>query len=278
MNVTAVARKDVRDVRRSRLLWAVTGLLALFFGLFLASGSGTGELSAIRALRNLLGATAYVLPLIAIFVGSLAIAGERESGSIQYLLGLPNSRATVLLGTFLGRAVVALVAVGVALLAGAAVLFFAFATVPVGEFLAFSVMTLALALVYVAVAVGVSAACATRGRAMAGTVGVYFLFSVLWTVPPIDPRDSVAYVTETVLGMAPRPNLYEFVFSLSPSFAYERATTEFLGIYVVDSGAGEATGDVPLYLTGEFTLLVLAAWTVVPLAIGYARFRTAEIG
>lgn len=278
MNVVAVAVKDVRDVRRSRLLWGATVLLTAFFALFLASDSGTGELPAILALQNLLNATAYVLPLIAIFVGTLAIAGERESGSIKYLLGLPNSRGTVLLGTLLGRAVVALVAVGVALLVGAAVLLLAYSTIPVRDFLAFSAMTLSLALVYVAVAVGVSAACATRGRATAGTVGIYFLLNVLWRVPPIDPRVGVAYLTETVLGMAPRPNLYEFAFHLSPSFAYRQATTEFLGVHVIDVSAGETAGNVPAYLTGEFMLVVLAAWIVVPLGIGYLRFRNAEIG
>ncbi|MDZ7850465.1 MAG: ABC transporter permease subunit [Halodesulfurarchaeum sp.] len=55
---------------------------------------------------------AMLVPIMALIAGYLAIAGERESGSLKILLGLPPSRGEVLAGKFLGRA--AVVGIGVA--------------------------------------------------------------------------------------------------------------------------------------------------------------------
>jgi len=50
---------------------------------------------------------------MALIAAYLAIAGERESGSLKLLLGLPPSRGEVLVGKFLGRSGV--VAIGLVL-------------------------------------------------------------------------------------------------------------------------------------------------------------------
>lgn len=282
MSWAAIARKDLRDARRAKMLWGATLVFTFFYAVFLftASGNGPAEDAAVDAIGPLIFSGAFFLPLVVIAMGYLAIAGERESGSIKYLLGLPNSRREVLFGKFVGRAAVATLAVGVAVSIGAAIFLFKFGTVPL-EYGTYVAVTLYFALVFTAIAVGFSALVATRGQAMAATIGTYFVFGVLWIIPGINPQDSVAYVVEDVLGMAAAPELYEFVQNLSPVMAYLSALQGFVYGVPEEGSGGEfhpAAADTPFYLTDDFMLVILSAWIVLPLAIGYWRFRTAELG
>ncbi len=47
-----------------------------------------------------------LVPIAALITGYMAVVGERRSGSIKLLLGLPPNRADVVFGKLLGRATV----------------------------------------------------------------------------------------------------------------------------------------------------------------------------
>lgn len=283
MSWSAIAKKDFRDARRAKMLWGATGVFVFFFGLLLLpldQGGDSAAEAAREATTVLLFPAGFFLPLVVISMAYLAIAGERSSGSIKYLLGLPNSRGEVLLGKFIGRAAIASIAVALAVAVGAVLLFVKFGTAT-SEYLIFATMTLYLALVFTAIAVGVSALAATRGKAMAGTIGIYFVFGVLWIIPGINPQDSVSYLVEDLLGMGPAPEFYEFVQNISPVIAYFEAANGFINGAPDDVGSADfhpAAADTPWYLTDDFLLVVLLAWLVVPLALGYWRFSRAELG
>jgi ABC-2 type transport system permease protein len=283
MSWVAIAKKDFRDARRAKILWGATAIFVFFYAVFLLTagqGNQPAEEAATDALGALIFAGAFLLPLVLISMAYLAIAGERESGSIKYLLGLPNSRRDVLVGKFLGRSAVALTAVGIAVIAGAAMLLFNFGTIP-AEYVVYAGLTGLFSLAFVAIAVGVSAFAASRGKAMAGSIGGYFVFGVLWIVPGVTPQDSVAFVVEDLLGMDATPELYHFVEQLSPVMAYAAAVQGFVYGTPDDPGSVEfhpAASDTPFYLTDDFMVVVLLAWIVVPLAIGYWRFNRAELG
>src|SRR6056297_857844 len=125
MSWLAIARKDFRDARRAKILWGATGIFLFFYAVLLltaSQGGQSGSEAATDATGGLIFAGAFLLPLVIISMGYLAIAGEREAGSIKYLLGLPNSRREVLVGKFVGRSALALTAVGIALAVGAGML------------------------------------------------------------------------------------------------------------------------------------------------------------
>lgn len=280
MSWPAIARKEFRDARRSTMLWGATAVFLLVVSLLLESNRAAGgeETSAAElAMSSMLGVGMFLLPLIVLVIGYLSITGERESGSIRYLLGLPTTRRAVVTGTFVGRSLVATVAIGVALLGGAVVMALRYGTVPVGEYAGFSLLTLYFAVVWTGIAVGVSALSATRGRALAGVLGIYFLFSVVWLMlPDIDPRDGAVYVVEALLGMEPIPELYDFVLLVSPSAAYATAV-DTLVLGRGGAVAGAYGGEIPFYLQDWFTLVILLGWLIVPLAVGYLRFVDAEL-
>ena len=277
MNWLVIARRDFQDARRSRILALVVGLFVALVAIVTATSSTSGDRAAENALWNLHGIALFLMPIVMLVVGYLAIAGERESGRIKYLLGLPNRRWEVVLGKFLSRSLVAALAIGLSMVVGLGIIALRYDSVPAADWAVLAVFMLFFGAVYVGIAVGISALTATRARAMAGVVGVYVIFTVFWIAPQVNPMNSVAYLVEDLLGLSPRENLYEFVFHLSPSFAYSR-----LGNGVIfdraEDGAQVVPPDAPFYLQETFMPVILAGWLVVALGVGYLRFRDAELG
>jgi len=275
-NWLTIAVRDFTDARRSNVLALTVGLFVAFIGLVLAFSSTSGDSPAVDALWTFHGITLFFAPIVVLVVGYRSIAGDCESGRVQYLLGLPNTRRDVLVGAFLSRAAVSLLAVWISLGVGTVILFVRYPSVPVGKVLALGGLLSLFAITYTAIAVGVSAMARTRGRAMGGAVGVYVLFTVLWGSPTVRPMDSLAYIVEDLLGLSPMPNLYEFVYHLSPSFAYSRLVNGLLFDRGSD-GAVAPPDSGPFYLQDWFMPVILVGWIVVVLTVGYLRFRDAEL-
>lgn len=289
MKALDIATKDFRDASRSRMLWAVIVLFALFsVGGVVAFDRLFEGLTAANATRMLAVPATKIIPLAALLVGYLAVAGERESGSIRILLGLPGTRGDVVLGKLLGRTGVVAIAVFVAFAAGGAAVYALFDTVPVSELLMLTLLTVLFGLAYVGIAVGISSFAATRARAMAGAISVFALFGILWGVVPA----AFHYLIEGSVPSPPYPAWYLLVIRLNPEQAYGAASEFLLGSfgssYVIDAngnaqqGAASlsdlVSGTVPFYLEPWFGLVILGVWLTLPVALGYLRFRTVDLG
>ena len=278
MSLPAIVQRDFQNARRSRILLLTVGLFVALVALVMATTGQTEEYTiAENALWNLHGIALFLMPIIMLVIAYLSVAGERETGRIKYLLGLPNRRSELLIGKFLSRTLVAWLAVVLSMAVGFGILLVRVSSVPVGDVLGLMVFMLFFAAVYVAIAVGVSALTATRARAMGGVIGVYVVFTVFWIAPAVSPRNSVAYIVENLLGLSAMPNLYDFVFYLSPSFAYGRLVNGLVFNRGQD-GATTVSADAPFYLQEWFMAVILLGWVAVALAVGYLRFRNAELG
>jgi len=187
MTWQAVARKDFRDAVRSRWLWALS---AIFVGLFAGAAYFVGsnlpadpqQPITTDAFLQTLGQLVITLliPLVAIVVSYSAIVGERESGSLKLLLSLPHSRADALVGKAVGRSAVVALPILLGLVLAFAVLGVYGLGLEVLNFVAFTILTMLLGVVFVSISIGVSAAASTNRRAMLGTVGLYFVFTLFW--------------------------------------------------------------------------------------------------
>lgn len=281
MSWVHVARKDFEDASRSMTLWALTALLILLVAglsavpyLLATDAQAPGFEDALAFLFTPIG---FLVPIIGLVVGYQAIVGERESGSIRFLLGLPNSRRDVLVGKLLGRTGVVAVATVIGFLVGAVVIAALYDGFAVADYLGLAAFSLVVGLVYVAIAVGVSASVTSRAKAVAGVLGIFVVFDVLWQFVPM----SIYWLLEGEL-----PNLFEnvpawyvFVERLSPGeslSAIALTLVEFAGAGDLDlTAAGRVGGELPFYLENWFAWLIVLAWIAVPLAIGYYRFERA---
>lgn len=272
-----VARKDFADAGRSMMLWALTVVLVLLVAgvsaipYLLADGT-TPPFE--DALSFLFTPIALLVPIIGLVVGYQAIVGERESGSIRFLLGLPNTRRDVVLGKVIGRAGVVAVPTLIGFLVGAIVIGALYDGFIVTDYLGLLAFSLVMGLVYVSVAVAISASVSSRAKALAGVLGFYILFDFLWEFVPM----AIYWVVEGRLpGLTGLPAWYLFVLRLSPGQALSAIALtliEIAGAGDLDlTAAGRLAGEVPFYLENWFAWIIVGLWIVVPVSLGYLRFK-----
>ncbi len=265
-----LARSDFMDSARERQLF----VLAVLFGLCgLGIGYLTGSQFAVTGpalATQLLGLFAFLAPLTAILLSYNVIVGKRTSGELTVLLGLPFSRAEVVLGTAIGRFGIlgALTVVG-AVVGAIATALFGGSVAPIQ--LAGAVgATLALSLAFVALSVGISASTRNTTRASGLAFGAFLLFVFrLWDgIPVLLNIVFERYASWTIpsaaidlyLQLAPHAAVRNLVQAVDPSLASAFAAS------VSVAPGGPVLG-----------VLVLGGWIAGPLLVGYARFANADL-
>ena len=108
-NILAFARRECRDALTSRWFTLYTiafaGLAVAVSMMSLASVGTLGFAGFGRTAAGLLNLIMLIVPLLALTAGAGSIAGERERGTLIYMLAQPVSRLEVLLGKFVGLAI-----------------------------------------------------------------------------------------------------------------------------------------------------------------------------
>ncbi|MFB6129980.1 MAG: ABC transporter permease, partial [Salinigranum sp.] len=94
MTWTVVARKEFSDAVRARILWGIVAVIGVLTGgITLATRFLPGiEPNPLVGLGAATEFAATLVPILSLVAAYLSIAGERESGSLKVLLGLPPSR------------------------------------------------------------------------------------------------------------------------------------------------------------------------------------------
>lgn len=286
MSVFAVAKKDFLDAVRSRELWALIGLFALFLGGATVFDMTHNDPSIDDGFPTVLffssvSVMIVLVPAAALSVSSNSIVRERSHGTVTVLLGLSHSRFDVYVGKLLGRLAVVTTAILVGYLSVLVVLF-----VGVDGFdqhLYAGVLIVALLLGVAYVVIGHSVSAMTESEALA-TVAGFGVFSLMYTWEALFDvlnrrfglvegraaaflsRFSLQIVTEDIITAVRLLLLGEGNVG-GPSIAvFERAPR-----------AAGAVVDVPFYLQYWFAVVVLGIWTALPLALGYWRFSRAEL-
>lgn len=295
MSTLAVARKDFSDAVRSRSLLALVALFVLFaagatylVADVLGGGGGPEGVPAVFGLFiSLIFPITVLVPLIGVMTGYKSIVGERESGSVKLLLSLPHTRRDVVAGKTIGRIGVFAVAIIVGFAAAAVVAFVFYDTFPAVEYAGFTLMTIVFGVVYLVFAVGMSAATGSTSVALWLSLGFFALFQFLWgfvvnlfvwVVNGFSSPENFSIVSgyfSIEQGTVVAPDWYRLVTSLSPSSAYQSALGTFFS-QDLNFGLGRS-GSVPYYLQDWFGFVVLAIWLVVPLLLGYSRFRRSDL-
>ena len=267
-----VAIRDIRSASRSVGIWIVSGVQILLFVGVAAAEFVLDDGSFLTYIDSLTGVVAVTLPLVAILLGYKSILAERTGGQLRLALSVPHSRGDVAVGKFVGRSVVFIVPTALALcLAGGVSIVLADGGVPWLWLPWFAGVTVLYGVAFVGLAVGVSLSTATGRRVTVGAIGAYLVTVVLWedlhTAGLLILHRFDTAVTSNIPGWALLVRLaapsesYDLL--VRTGFAVDRASR------YADSGA--------VYLTWVVALGLLIAWTLVPIALGYLRFRTAEL-
>lgn len=274
----AVARNDLADAARSKLLWgAAILLLVVSVPGYLSITSALLE-RPVQGVRYFPGTVVNYVAPVALVVGHRAVVGERESGRLRLLFGHPVTRWDVVAGKFLGRATLIAGVLSLTCLGLGVATVVHYGTLPPLLFLAMLAYILCYGVVWVGAVVGISAAASTRLQSLTGGLGLFMVFGPfqIWEELLL-PLFTVLFTGSTSLsGIDPLepsswPLWYEYVLRLNPMENFVQ--TRFGVAALVDSEQG--LGDPQLFLFG---VVVLLLWGTVPLGIGYWRFEAADVG
>lgn len=272
-----IARADVADAARSKLLWGTAALLLVVSVPGYLSIAGDLLEQPVRGVRFFPQALANYVAPVALIAAHRAVVGERESGTLRLLFGHPVTRRDVVVGKFLGRAalvggVLSLACAGL----GVATLVH-YGTLPILPFLAMTAYIVCYGVVWTAIVVGISAAVSTRFRAIAAGLALFMVFGPfqIWNgvVVPLFALLFTGSTSTDIDQLDPNmwPVWYEYVMRLNPieNFVQSR----YAVISLVD--AGSSVTDPAMFLFG---VLVMLLWAAISLAGGYWRFQRSDLG
>ncbi len=258
MSILLVAKKDFQDAIRSLTLVAVVGAFTAFLA-FKTYFEFTMTPMTTTTASDLYQSSANAVAVIGTLLGYKSIVGERESGSLKFLLGMPHTRRDVVLGKFIGRAAVVVVTV----IVGFVVVSAHYAVLADSPSLtAYAVLVgklLVPGVVFVAIALAFSAANRSAMVATWGAIVLAIVFAFAW--------DTVLNMIESLMlpPDAAIPNWFHLVTRLNPKFFYIDANTLELG------------NSAPFYLEPWFGGVIVAGWLLIPLGLAYLLFERSDL-
>lgn len=278
MSLLAVVKKDFRDAIRSYSLLAATTLFVVFAAgltaiqwiptIYRESAVDASTLALLNSLRQ---PTVFMVPLIGLLLAYDAVVGERESGSLKIALGLPNSRAEIVFGTFIGRTGVIAVAIGVGYAVAGITALVTYETFDFSVFARYTLLTVFYGAVYVAFATGFSVGMRSKLRAFVGAGALYSLFLLGWDVLLLLLQLTI-YGRELPEGGL--PDWFNFIGMLNPSTAFMHAARATIPEYTALTTYPEGSA---FYVQEWVGFVILGLWGAVPLLLGYRRFERADI-
>ncbi len=265
--IAAFARREFRDAIASRwfLLYTVAfTVLAVGVSFLSLSGVGSHGFAGFgRTAAGLLNLIMLVVPLMALTAGAGAIAGERERGTLIYLLAQPVSRTQLILGKYVGLATSLVCSLCIGFGVSAAVLAWRAGGVGITAFAMLVAFTAMLALAMLSVGVLISVV--SRRSAVATGIALF-----VWL--------TLVFVSD--LGLMASSILFRLRVQEIFGLAIVNPMQSFKMAVIVNMNASlDVLGPVGAY--ASFTLgralpwvlaATVAAWAVLPLALATILF------
>jgi Cu-processing system permease protein len=270
--IVILAGKEFSDGLRNKWVVGATLILAaLALALTLLGSTPTGVLGVkplAATVVSLASLTIFLVPLIALLLGYDAIVGEAERGCLLLLLTYPVSRLEIVLGKFLGHAAILSFATVVGYgAAGAATAWMSGGDAESWHaFLWLLLSTIMLGLAFLALAYLISVLVTERSTAAGFAVGLWLFFVIIYDLALMGGL----VASQGRLGA----NVFAGLLLLNPADVYRLFNlTAFENIRAFSGMAGlsAAMRFSPLLL-----LVVLAAWSAIPLVIAAGAFKRRE--
>lgn len=266
-NVRIIALRELRDAVRNR--WFIVFTVA-FAGLALAlsaliqpGGTQFRTMSYSRTAASLINLVVLFVPLIGLTLGSANLAGDRETGTLAYLLAQPVSRIEVLVGKYLGIASALLATLTLGFGAAGVALAMQGGLQDAGSYLTTVVLAYLLALAMLSLGFLMSTLARKTAAALGGALFLWLFLVFIGDLGIMGTAVSMQLPIETVFLMAVLNPLQMFKLA---SILTIQANLEVLGpagLYATNQFGGLL---LPLLLTG------LLLWIIVPLLTAAALF------
>lgn len=280
MSVAPIVRRDLRDAARSRLLVVLVAVFTLLtaVGSYLFVDRFVSTLPdqvarTVPTISFLAQSMVRVVPLIALVTTTKAVVGERSSGSLKLLLSQPHTRRDVLLGKFLGRTAVLVGSVVVGFAVGGVVVAVMVEGFELRPYATFVLVTAGLAAAFGSIGLCVSAV-AEDWNGAAAVAATVIVLDFVWL--------GLFGLTRQILGyeLGAAPTWVALLYRLNPGIGYRNALRETIDGFNFGNEVPPAAlpaDPSAFYFQDWFGLVVLAAWIVVPVVVGYLVFDRADL-
>jgi len=265
--VVLFARREFRDAVASKwfLLYTIAfTTLAIGISFLSLTGVGSSGFAGFgRTAAGLLNLVMLVVPLMALTAGAGSIAGERERGTLLYLLAQPVSRTQVLLGKYLGIAVALICSLCIGFGISGGVLAWRAGGVGLVSYALLVGATAVLSLAMLSVGMLISVV--SRRSAVATGIALFTWLGLVFVSDLGLMASAVVFKlrVQEIFGLAAANPLQSFKMSIIVGI---NASLDVLG--PVGAYASRSLGDgLPWVLAGS-----LAAWTVIPLSLAVVLF------
>jgi Cu-processing system permease protein len=265
--ITRFARREFRDALASKwfLLYTVAfTVLAVGVSYLSLSGVGSHGFAGFgRTAAGLLNLIMLVVPLMSLTAGAGSIAGERERGTLLYLLAQPVSRTQVLLGKYLGLAAALVCSLCIGFGVSAGVLAWRAGGVGVGAFAMLIAFTALLAVAMLSMGMLISVI--SRRTSVATGLALFVWLALVFVSDLGLMASSVLFKlrVQEIFGLAALNPLQAFKMVVIVDM---NASLDVLG--PVGAYASHTLGDaLPWVLTSS-----LVAWTIAPLGLAVLFF------
>lgn len=215
-------------------------------------------------------ALSVLLPLVCLVGSYAALVGERETGSVRFLLGLPNSRDEAYVGKYLSRSAVVVVPTVVCLALTGVIVALTFEN---GSFLGMVGLTLVsipYALLFVGIGLTASAYADTSNRSVAVVIAAFTVLRAGWPALQF-------LLMSGVEDPYPRPEWYFWVGRLNPINAYVKLTTLFGDVQYHPVITTPADSVSTVATSHWFAAVVLLGWTILTPLAGLVYFRNRDL-
>lgn len=277
-----VARDDFRNSAKSYL---IIGLVMAFFGLtaFIFISEMSIYDYPLRTLWDVQQAVILIEPILVAALCYQAIVGDRISGRIKFFVGLPNTRAEYFAGKVLARGGFVIAATVGSLIVGYGISIVAFAKSPnLMRFTLFAGSTALFLFAFASIFIAISASVNSRPAAMLGSFGIYFiLIPFVLGIAPYMNLETLLEAIGNIVGAPVTKQMENFVRSLTPYPAYGGINTGTVFAAITDQYKHlphpSPSERQQLHAQMWFDLLVLIGWILVPLVLGFSRFRNEDL-
>ncbi len=265
--IASFARREFRDSIASRwfLLYTIAfGVLAVGVSFLSLSGVGSHGFAGFgRTAAGLLNLVVLVVPLMALTAGAGTIAGERERGTLLYLLAQPVSRSQVVIGKYIGLAGTLVCSLCIGFGVSAGVLAWRTGGVGVGSYAMLVAFTVLLALAMLSVGTLISVV--SRKPSVATGLGLFVWLTLVFVSDLGLMASSILLKlrVQEIFGLAVLNPLQAFKMAVIVNM---NASLDVLG--PVGAYASRTYGDSLSWMLA--TTLVL--WAVVPLMLATLLF------
>lgn len=266
--VLVLVRKEIRDAARNRWFALFAGgftILTLALSWIALSGVGSYGVAGFgRTTAAMINMLLLIVPLMGFTLGAMAIATDRERGSLAYVMAQPVTSLEVLLGKFLGLSL----ALAAALLIGFGLSGLLVAvrgsTSEIGNFLILTGMAVLLAIVSLSIGILVSSGLRKGATAIGVALFLWLAFAFFSDLGLMGTAIVLDADIKSLLTMALINPMQVFKMAVIVAIRDNLEVLGPAGVYAVRT-----------YGDGLLPILVgiLSAWVVVPLFIGSYVFK-----